>query len=199
VVVGGGGVAERKIDSLLACDAEVCAIAPSFSPTVERLAAEGKVALVRRSYRPGDLAGCFLAVAATDDEEVNEAVWREAEERGLLVNVVDDPARCTFTLPATLRRGPFLLTVSTGGTSPALARRVREELERQFGPEYGVFATWLGELRGRLRASHTRQEERERIYRALVYSDVLDLLRAGRETEARQRVEALLQEPPASG
>ena len=194
VVAGGGDVAARKIAPLLACEARVRAVAPAFSPTVAALGAAGRVELVPRAYQMGDLAGATLAIAATDDPEINRAVWREAEARGVLVNVVDDPEHCTFTVPASLRRGPLLLTASTDGASPALARAIRERLEDEFGPEWGTFAAWLGELRGRVKASFAEPAGRERVWRALLQSDVLELLRAGEEARARARVEEIVRQ-----
>lgn len=192
VVVGGGEVAERKIDALLACAARVRAIAPSFAAGIEAAAAQGNAELRRRAYREGDLAGALLAIAATDDAAVNQAVWREAIGRGILVNVVDDPARCTFTLPATVRRGSFLLTVSTEGASPALARAVRERLEEEFGPEYAVFTAWLGELRARVKSLYPEQQARERVWQSIVRSDALERLRRGDDQGARDTVEAII-------
>lgn len=192
IVVGGGAVAARKIAPLLACEARVRVVAPDFSPSVAALGAANRVELVVRPYQPGDLAGATLAIAATDDPEINHAVWQEAEERSVLVNVVDDPAHCTFTVPATVRRGPLLLTASTNGTSPALARAVRERLELEYGPEWGTFANLLSEMRGRVKGSFAEPEKRERVWIALVQSDALLLLRAGDDAGARARLEDIV-------
>jgi precorrin-2 dehydrogenase/sirohydrochlorin ferrochelatase len=192
IVVGGGAVAARKIGPLLECEARVRAVAPDFSPSVAALGAANRVELVARPYQPGDLAGATLAIAATDDPDINHAVWQEAEERGVLVNVVDDPEHCTFTVPATVRRGPLLLTASTGGASPSLAREIRERLEREYGPEWGTFAAWLGEIRERVKSSFSEPDRRAQVWMALVQSDALELLRAGDEAGARACLESIV-------
>ncbi|MHB1414715.1 MAG: precorrin-2 dehydrogenase/sirohydrochlorin ferrochelatase family protein [Chloroflexota bacterium] len=192
VVIGGGEVAERKIASLLRSAAHVKVIAPVVSAGIDRLSSAGSLSISRRRYARGDLEGAFLAIAATDDEEINREVWEEAYDRGVLVNVVDAPQQCNFTLPATVRRGPLLLTVSTGGASPALSRAVRERLEKEFGPEYGTFATWLGEAREQVKSRYPSRREREQIWHRIVESDVLDMLRRGDAVGARARFDDIV-------
>ncbi|MHB1131433.1 MAG: precorrin-2 dehydrogenase/sirohydrochlorin ferrochelatase family protein [Chloroflexota bacterium] len=192
VVVGGGEVAARKVGPLLECEALVRVVSPVVVPQLQQLADAGVVALLLRAFRPGDLTGAVLAIAATDDASTNEAVWQEARATGLPVNVVDDPARCTFTVPAAVRRGPLLLTVSTDGTSPALARAVRQQLAREFGPAWGRFASWLGEVREQVKAEFPTPNSRERVWRELLDEEVLALLRADAEQQARERVQAKL-------
>lgn len=195
VVVGGGEVAARKVAALLDCEARVRAIAPAFGPQLVERGKQGRVQLVQRPYRIGDLEGATLAFAATDDPGTNAAVWREATDRGLPINVADDPQHCTFTVPATVRRGPLLLTVSTDGASPALARAVRQRLEQDFGPEYGILAVWLGEFRADIKARYPAQKEREHMWQALLATDILELLRAGQEVAARDKLLRLLDQP----
>ena len=132
VVVGGGEVANRKARKLLQARARVAVISPEIGAELESVAAE----VHRRPYREGDLEGAYLAFAATDSREVNAAVAREANERGVPVNVADRPSEGDFALPSTLRRGRLQVAVSTGGASPTLARRIRDELEEVFGPEW---------------------------------------------------------------
>jgi len=132
VVVGGGGVAGRKARKLLQARARVVVISPEVRPELESVAVE----VHRRPYVEGDLEGAYLAFAATDSREVNAAVAREAEERGIPVNVADRPSEGDFALPSVLRRGRLQVAVSTGGASPALARRIKDELEESFGPEW---------------------------------------------------------------
>ena len=153
LVVGGGPVAERRIDGLLAAGAPVTVISPALTPALAALAAAGRIRHEPRGYRPGDLAGFDLAFTATDTGEVNGAVAAEARQRGVWVNAADDPAHCTFILPALVRRGDLTVAVATGGTSPALARAVREELETYFTPEYATLAEIAGEARRELRAA----------------------------------------------
>ena len=153
VVVGGGGVADRKARKLLQARAEVVVISPEVGAELESVAVE----IHRRPYREGDLEGAYLAFAATNVREVNRAVAREAKERGIPVNVADNPQEGDFALPSTLRRGGLQVAVSTGGASPTLARRIRGELEEAFGPE------WAGIVEELDRARRNGQEADERL------------------------------------
>jgi precorrin-2 dehydrogenase/sirohydrochlorin ferrochelatase len=152
VVVGGGEVAERKVRGVLECGAEVTVIAPEASGLIREWARTGEITWAPRSYRAGDLKNARLVYAATDQREVNRAVAEEARAERALVNVADQPALCDFYAPAVVRRGDLAIAVSTGGTSPALARRIREELEERFGPHFESAIDELGALRERLRA-----------------------------------------------
>jgi siroheme synthase-like protein len=143
VVVGGGEIANRKARKLLEARAEVVVISPEVTPELASMAVE----VHRRPYREGDLQGAFLAFAATDRRAVNAAVGREAQERGILVNVADKPAEGNFALPSTLRRGRLQVAVSTGGASPTLARRIRQELEGAFGFEWAEVVEELSRAR----------------------------------------------------
>ena len=143
VVVGGGEVANRKARKLLQARARVVVISPEIAAELESVAVE----IHRRSYREGDLEGAYLAFAATNSREANAAVAREAKERGVPINVADRPSEGDFALPSTLRRGRLQVAVSTGGASPALARRIKEELEAVFGPEWAGIVEELGRSR----------------------------------------------------
>lgn len=143
LVVGGGAIAGPKIESLLSAGAQVLVVAPQASERVRQLAAGGRVLWEARDFRPADLAGIFLAVVATSSPETNDSVFREAAGCGVLCNVVDDPERCDFYYPAVVRRGQLQIAVSTGGSSPALAQRIRKELEQHFEAEYEA---WVEEL-----------------------------------------------------
>jgi siroheme synthase-like protein len=176
VVVGGGNVAARKVEGLLAAGARVKVISPVFIPELQSLADSGVITCCQRRYQEGDLEGAFLAIAATDETEVNHAVWTEATRRGCLVNVVDDPEHSSFILPAVLQRGDISLAVSTGGSSPALARRLRERLEKIIGPEYETLALLMAELRPELLASFSRGNERLQAALRIVDSDILNVI-----------------------
>jgi siroheme synthase-like protein len=155
-VVGGGEVANRKARKLLQARAKVVVVSPEVKPELASMAAEVR----RRPYREGDLEGAFLAFAATDRREVNELVALEARDRGIPVNVADEPSEGDFALPSTLRRGQLQVAVSTGGASPTLARRIRRELEDAFGYEWaGVVA----ELHKARRAGGKAEEELEEV------------------------------------
>jgi siroheme synthase-like protein len=152
VVVGGGTVAERKVEGLLAADAQVTVISPTLTPALAALKKEGRVRHVARPYREGDLEGYELAVAATDDGAPNAEVAAEGRRRRVWVNAVDDPPNCDFILPSVIRRGDIVIAASTGGASPALARRLREELEAFLSEDYGPLAELLQDVRQELRS-----------------------------------------------
>jgi precorrin-2 dehydrogenase/sirohydrochlorin ferrochelatase len=155
VVVGGGEVANRKARKLLQARARVVVISPEIQPELESIAVE----VHRRPYKEGDLEGAFLAFAATDSREANAAVAREARERGVPVNVADEPSEGDFALPSTLRRGRLQIAVSTGGASPTLARRIKNELEEAFGPEWAGIVEELHAARRNGQETDGRLEE----------------------------------------
>ncbi|AMX84601.1 siroheme synthase [Geobacillus subterraneus] len=166
VVVGGGKVAARKIRGLLEAGADVVMIAPKAEPELQALAAAGTIGWCIKTFAPGDLDGAFLVIAATNDRGVNEAV-AQAAAPGQLVNVVDDPERCDFHVPAVVRRGPLTIAVSTEGASPAVARRIRRELEEQYGEEYGPYLEFLQRARDIVLREVDDVEGRKRLFRAL--------------------------------
>ncbi len=146
LVLGAGSVGEQKIRSVLDCGGQVRVVAPSASAAVREWAERGALTWVQRPFESGDLDGVFLVVAATSSVDVNHAIYHEAQTRGILCNVVDDPTHCDFYYPAVVRRGPLQIAISTAGLSPALAQRIRKQLEGEFPPEY---ASWLEELGSR--------------------------------------------------
>jgi precorrin-2 dehydrogenase/sirohydrochlorin ferrochelatase len=150
VVIGGGQVAARKVEDLLAAQARVTVVATDSCEAIRELAEAGRIALRLRPYAKDDLAGAFVAIAATGDEEVNRRVAGDAAALNVLVNVVDRPALCTFTVPATVRRGDLTLAVATEGRCPALAGILREELQERYGPEYAGLVDLFGELRAKM-------------------------------------------------
>lgn len=147
IVIGGGRVAERKVKSLLVYGARVKVISPELTGELVSLHGQDKIGWLDRCYQEGDLAGAFLVIAATDDSAVQDQVFAEAEKNNTLLNVADVPNRCNFILPATARSGDLSISVSTAGKSPALAGKLRRELESMFGSEYGVLLDVLGNLR----------------------------------------------------
>ena len=185
LVVGGGSVAERKVLSLRATGAAVRVISPALTPALQELAARFEIAWESRAYRPGDTEGAWLVIAATDDPAVNQVVADEAKSRQLLVNRVDSAAGSTFIVPAVVRRGPLTLAVSTGGRSPALAKRVRQELETIFPVDLPGHLAELVELRSLLRERLPAPAAREAAWRDLMEAGLLDLLRRGDVEAAR--------------
>jgi len=181
VVVGAGEVAERKIESLLSAGASVKVIAP------DKVSICG-VEHIRRRYQQGDLSGAFLAIAATDDREINEAVHREALERGVLVNVVDNPPLCTFFVPAVVTRGDLQISVSTGGKCPALARKLRIEMESQFGPELDEYVKTVERARQEIIRRFSEKDRKEILSRLLDDELLLGLVRERGAEGAWERV-----------
>ena len=182
IVVGGGVIAARKVVGLLEAGAPVTVISPAVVPELISLAAQGYLTLLDRPYQAGDLAGAFLVFAATDDSAVNQAVWDEGSRLGCLVNSVDDPEHSNFIMPAVVRRGEMSVAISTGGASPALARRLREWLETLIGPEYGELVDLLAELRPELLNQFAPGEPRLEAALRLVDSELLEVIkRDGRE------------------
>ena len=188
VVIGGGPEAEYKVKGLLACDASVTLIAAEVTETLERHAEKGRLGWIRRDYQCGDLRAAFLVIATPADPETNARIYREAEEEGALVNVMDDTQHCNFIAGSVVRRGPLVVSISTSGCAPALAVRLRERFEREFGPEYADFLELLAELRDPLAGAVPEFEQRRALWYRLVDSDVLDLFRAGQRQRARERV-----------
>lgn len=167
LVVGAGAIGEPKIESLLTAGASVRVIAPRVAATVAEWARAGAIVWEAREFNEADLDGVFLVIAATSSRDVNGAIFREAHQRNILCNVVDDPEFCDFYYPAVVRRGDLQLAISTNGRSPALAQRIRRELEVQFGPEYGAWLEELGNIRQRLFASGMNPDERRRVLHEL--------------------------------
>jgi len=192
VVIGGGRVAERKVSSLLSCGARVRVISPALTSRLSRLIKKGKIEYRKRNYQPRDLSGALLAIAATDDEEMNSRISSQAGKRGVLVNVVDSPGECTFIVPSSLKRGALTINISTDGVSPALSRNIRRQLEKNYGREYGDFLRMMAGLRLKVLREVKDSRKRKKIFRSLVESDILELIRKGERSEARERIEEIV-------
>jgi siroheme synthase-like protein len=191
LVVGGGAVAERKVEGLLAAGARVTVLAPDLTARLLGWVGEGRVRHVVRAYRPGDLAGYRVAFAATDDGAVNADVAREARERAVWLNAADDAGRSDFILPSVLRRGEIVVAVTTGGASPALARAVREELEDHVTEDHALLASVVAEVRGAVRREPTPPDA-EAWRRAIADGGLRRLVAEGRRDEAMARLRARL-------
>jgi len=191
VVVGGGEIGLEKVEGLLACDGEVTVIAPAAVPALQEYAREGSIGWERRPYAgAGDLEGAFMVIAATDDTDINIAVFDDAERRAMLVNVVDVPPLCNFILPAIVRTGPLAIAISTAGASPALAKRMKREIEAQFGEPYARLAVLLNDVRGWAKATLPTYQERKEFFEGIVGGepDPVTLLRAGDEDAVRELI-----------
>ncbi|MFZ0340637.1 MAG: bifunctional precorrin-2 dehydrogenase/sirohydrochlorin ferrochelatase [Terracidiphilus sp.] len=188
VVVGAGSAAAVKIEGLLLCGADVVVVSPRATPAIQRLARAGRLGWRRRVFSRRDVRGKFLAIASTDSSKINEAVFSACVARGVLCNSVDDPEHCDFIYPAVARRGPLQIAISTGGRSPALAARLRRELERQFGPEWGAWVEDLGMRREELlRRDMSAKSRRRSLLQMVTPKAFRDFLRDGSPTAARKK------------
>ena len=190
VVVGGGDIGLEKVEGLLACDGRVVLVAPEAHPELERLADEGSIQWIRREYEPGDLEATFMAIAATNDTDVNIAVYDDAERRAMLVNVVDVPPLCNFILPAIVRTGPLAIAISTAGASPALAKRIKAQVAAEYGEPYARLAVLLNEVRGWAKGTLPTYQDRKAFFEGIVNGapDPIELLRAGDEAQVRELI-----------
>ena len=181
LVVGGGEIGLEKVEGLLACGGDVVLVAPEANLALRELAAEGSITWHQRDYRAHDLDGCLIAIAATDDTDINIQVFNDAEKRAMLVNVVDVPPLCNFILPAIVRTGPLAVAISTAGASPALAKRMKREISELFGEPYATLAVLLNDVRGWAKGTLPTYQERKQFFEGIVNGepDPIELLRAG--------------------
>lgn len=177
VIIGGGSVASRKVDSLLPCGAVIRVISPLVTKRIAELATAGLLEWQQREYHQGDLQGAKLVFAATDSHEIQQQIVAEATDADILVNVIDMPKACSFQVPASFRQGGLLLTVATGGGSPALAARIRKDLEASYGPEYGMLVALMTALRRDIVGLSDTPAEHKRTFEKLLDSDILHCLK----------------------
>ncbi len=187
VVIGGGEVAARKVIGLLEAGAEVQVVSPEADESIRRLHQEGRIGLKKKGYERGDLENAFLAVAATDDRQVNQSIRQEALEKKILLNIVDKPEFCDFVFPSRVQRGEFLITISTGGASPALSKKIRQDLEKIFGEEYATLVDLLGKIRQQIPAERRRSLEEN--FSRFVRTPILEAIRRGDSGEIWKLVE----------
>jgi len=192
LVVGGGDIGLEKVEGLLACDAKVVLVAPEAIAPLRELAAEGSIEWQRRPYRPEDLERTFIAIAATNDTDVNIRVYEDAERRAMLVNIVDVPPLCNFILPAIVRTGPLAIAISTAGASPALAKRIKRQIADEYGEPYSRLAVLLNEARGWAKGTLPTYQDRKAFFEGIVNGDPdpVELLRAGDEAAVRELIAA---------
>jgi len=190
LVVGAGRIAARKIDALLAAGADVHVVAPAIGSEVRAWADKGELEVAERVFEPADVEGAWLVTSATGDPDVDRAVFLAGEERRVWVNAADDPANCSFTLMSVVRRGDIVVTVGTGGRSPALAAWLKTRFEDELGPEYETLLDLLAEAREELRSTGRSSEDVD--WRHAIDSGMLELIRAGRVEEAKETLRACL-------
>lgn len=190
VVVGAGRIARRKLDSLLAAGADVVVVAPDAVPEIQALAEAGRIRWQARPFVPMDLDDAWLAISATADPAVDGEVFRAGEARRVWVNSADDPAHCSFTLMSVVRRGDIVVTIGTNGRSPALATYLKDHVATEMGPEYETLLEVLAEAREAVRSAGRSSEDAD--WRRAFDSGILDLIREGREAEARELLRSCL-------
>jgi precorrin-2 dehydrogenase / sirohydrochlorin ferrochelatase len=192
-VIGGGALGLEKTEGLLACGGDVTVIAPEAGPELEELAREGSIRWEQREYAgPSDLDKTFIVIACTDDTDVNIGIYNDAEERAMLVNIVDVPPLCNFILPAIVRTGPLAIAISTAGASPALAKRMKREISELFGEEYARLAVLLNDARGWAKGTLPTYQDRKVFFESIVNGDPdpIELLRAGDERAVVDLIDA---------
>jgi precorrin-2 dehydrogenase/sirohydrochlorin ferrochelatase len=177
LVVGGGAVGTRKVDTLLKCGAHVTVVSREVSARVAELATAGNIVLKKRDYRSSDLDGKVLVIGATDNESLNRRISRDAQSRQVPCNIVDRPEVCSFILPSIVQRGDLMVTISTSGKSPALAKHLRKRLEREFGDEYARMLTLMGAVRRKLLCQEHAPEAHKPLFEALIEADLVTMIR----------------------
>jgi precorrin-2 dehydrogenase / sirohydrochlorin ferrochelatase len=193
IVIGGGEVAERKVESLLGTGASITVISPDLTSRLDALESEQRIRIKRRAYLAGDCAQAAFVFSATDDENVSKAVFDEATRAGCLVNTADQPALCDFIMPAVLRRGDVAIAVSTGGTSPGLAAQLRNKIAEIIGPEYGRLAQLLARARQEIRRRVPDPEERKALHNRILNSDIIERLRQSDSAGAERRLKEIIE------
>lgn len=195
LVVGGGGVGTRKVQTLLDCGARVTVVSREVSAKLQALAASGDINLEQRSYRSQDLKGMFLVIGATNDMNLNRQVSNDAEQLNTLCNIADRPEVCNFILPSIVRRDDLVITISTSGKSPAMAKKLRRALENQYGEEYGTLLHLLGAIRKKLLRQAHEPEAHKPLFEQLINSDLLEMIQRGKIED----IDALLLEVLGKG
>ena len=188
LVVGGGSVGTRKVKTLLDCGARVTVVSPEVSRQLRELAASGDIILAERSYQSEDLTGVFVVIGATDDETLNQQISSDADRLNTLCNIADRPEVCNFILPSIVQRDDLVITISTSGQSPALAKKLRKTLENQFGEEYGTLLQLMGAIRKKLLQQAHKPETHKPLFEQLINSDLIVMIQAGKTEE----IDALL-------
>ena len=188
IVVGGGCVAERKVIALLAAGACVTVLSPEVTQNLNKLIQEKRVIHIPRAYIEGDIAGFFIVICATNNGAVNKVVAEETSKAGALVNVADAPELGNFNVPSQIAHGDLLITISTGGKSPALARQLGIELAQRYGPEYGIYLDLVAEARTKMKTNMQSPKEREDFWRQTINQEMINLLKEGKIKEAEAKI-----------
>ena len=194
VVIGGGDVAERKVFSLLSAGAKITVVSPEVTDILKGISKDGRIAIKERPFSKGDLKGAFLAYAATDSEDINYKISEEARKMGVLLNIVDKPERCDFILPSVVERGLLSIAISTGGASPAFAKRLRLEMEEKYGEEYSLFLEIMAAIRRKLLTKEVESVKKRKFFNKLASSSIPEMIKAGRWKDVDRTIISLLGE-----
>jgi len=186
VVIGGGDVAERKVERLLDFGASVSVVGKKLTPGLKAMKKAGRINHMVADYDRSFIDDAFLIIGATDRDDINAKIARDGKEKGILVNIVDDPDKCDFVLPSLIKQGDLLIAISTGGKSPALAKKLREEMEQRFGTEYQTLLGVMGQLREKLVAKGRSSDENRHMFEAVVHSDILKYIKDERWDKVRK-------------
>jgi precorrin-2 dehydrogenase/sirohydrochlorin ferrochelatase len=192
LVVGGGAVGTRKALALVACGAIVTVVSPEATEKLKTLAQQGVITLKTRTYRPADMDGMFLVFGATNNDVLNRQINQDAEKLNTLCNIADRPEVCNFILPATVKRDDLVIAISTSGKSPAFAKKLRKQLEQQFGPEYANFLTLMGGIRSLLLREKHAPEAHKPIFNRIIDSNIIDLIREDKKAEINNLLQEIL-------
>ncbi len=186
LVVGGGSVGTRKVMTLIDCGATVMVVSPDVTSTLNALAKNGMITIEKRPFQASDLAGQFLVIGATDNQKLNRQIQTEAERLGMLYNIADRPKACNFILPSIVNRGDLVIAISTSGTSPAFAKKLRLDLEKEFGNEYAVFLRLMGAIRKKLLTKNNEPEANKHLFEQLINSGLVQMIKNRKNTEINQ-------------
>jgi precorrin-2 dehydrogenase/sirohydrochlorin ferrochelatase len=188
LIIGGGNVCARKAETMLKYGARVTIVSPEFTDEIQQWASDGKLQLRKKHYQSTDLEGVHIVIASTDDQSVNETIAADCRARRIPVNVVDVTPLCEFIVPAIIEKGSIQIAISTGGKSPALARTLKEDLQRSIGPEYAEVNDVLGTLRDGAKSVLATDVDRKHFFDAIIARGILDMLRAGKRIEAYRAI-----------
>lgn len=192
LVIGGGKVAERKVRALIDARAKVTLVSPKITYALSQMADMKKIYYIKDHFKEKHLEETFLAIGATNKPKINHRIFQAAAKVNTLVNIVDSPEECNFIVPSTVSQGDLQISISTGGKSPALAKKIREQLEIQYGRSYRDFLLLMGELRSKVLSHFSDTDYRNKIFQALVDSELLDLFKKGLNQKAEKKAEEII-------
>ncbi len=192
LVIGGGKVAERKVEALLRCSAEINLISPTITDYLQKIVNRGIIQYFNRLYQQKDLDNCFIVISACNDKCINEKIAKACHQKNIPVNVVDDPSNCSFIIPSVLQRGALTIAVSTQGKCPMLSKKIREKIESTLGPEYAEYTELISEARQKIIQKIQCPIEKKRIMENILSKKIVQLICDGKAQQAKEQVEECL-------